>query len=311
MSARFFVVVFFFSIKRNQTDRCFILASIPIAYFIYLVVCFCCTPTQRKKRGSRCCVICAAVVALVLHINRPVMINRDCVMFLHWLQKREPLNGTGFLSKGFRCSCSAEKSCRSAEPCTTYFVLESAGTCDRSPPSRIFSLKILVRHLVSLKEVHKAAGSLCPDSAKCQPSSDCSLLQLDAMVSSALIMWGYSNMETLSDSEMLSAFSAFLLGLINSENTGGSKAGVRRDRAGFSAALDTDGLPEYELWLEIISHRCWEVSQLHLTCYTGKWSLWHCSINTFSVLSGLKSYCFANVKSCRCTRTCWSFYSVI
>lgn len=109
---------------------------------------------------------------------------------------------------------------------------------------------------MSLKEVHKAAGSLCPDSAKCQPLSDCSLLQLDAMVSSALIMWGYSNMETLSDSEMLSAFSAFLLGLINSENTGGSKAGVRRDRTGFSAALDTDGLPEYELWLEIISHRC-------------------------------------------------------
>lgn len=75
------------------------------------------------------------------------------------------------------------------------------------------------------------------------------------MVSSVLIMWGYSNTETLTDCEMLSAFSAFLLSLINSENTGASKAGVREDRAGFSAALEADGLPEYELWLEIISHR--------------------------------------------------------
>lgn len=36
----------------------------------------------REKR-SRCRVICAAAVALVLHINGLVMINRGCVMFLH------------------------------------------------------------------------------------------------------------------------------------------------------------------------------------------------------------------------------------
>lgn len=38
---------------------------------------------RERERESRCRVICAAAVALVLHINGPVMINRGCVMFLH------------------------------------------------------------------------------------------------------------------------------------------------------------------------------------------------------------------------------------
>ena len=58
------------------------------------------------------------------------------------------------------------------------------------------------------------------------------------MVSSALIMWGYSNTETLTDCEMVSAFSAFLLGLINSETRALLKPGLEEDRAGFSAALE-------------------------------------------------------------------------
>lgn len=68
-------------------------------------------------------------------------------------------------------------------------------------------------------------------------------------------------------------------------NTGASKAQVREDRAGCSAALGADGLPEYELWLEIISHRWWKAHSAtsHVT---------HSSINTFAVLSGLKAIAF-------------------
>lgn len=75
------------------------------------------------------------------------------------------------------------------------------------------------------------------------------------MVSSVLIMWGYSNTETLTDCEMVSAFSAFLLGLINSETQALLKLGLEKTELDFPPALEADGLPEYELWLEIISHR--------------------------------------------------------
>lgn len=92
-------------------------------------------------------------------------------------------------------------------------------------------------------------------------------------------------------------------------NTGAPKAKATEDRAGFSAALETDGRPGYELWLEIISHRWWKVSQWYLTCNAGKWSLRHSSINTSSVLSGLKAIAL-KVKCCRCTCTYWSFYRV-
>lgn len=61
------------------------------------------------------------------------------------------------------------------------------------------------------------------DSANCQ----------DAMVSSVLIMWGYSNTETLADCEMLSAFSAFLLGSINIETQAVLKPGLEKTELDF------------------------------------------------------------------------------
>lgn len=61
------------------------------------------------------------------------------------------------------------------------------------------------------------------DSAKCQ----------DAMLSSALIMWGYSNTETLTDCEMVSAFSAFLPNSINSETQAVPKPGLEETEPDF------------------------------------------------------------------------------
>lgn len=72
------------------------------------------------------------------------------------------------------------------------------------------SLKALISHLVRFfffLRNGQAAVSFQFNSTKCQ----------DTMVSSVLIMWGYSNTEILTDCEMVSAFSAFLLSLINSE----------------------------------------------------------------------------------------------
>lgn len=63
-------------------------------------------------------------------------------------------------------------------------------------------------------------------------------------------------MEILTECEMVSAFSAFLLSLINSETQAVLKLGLeKKDRAGFSASSEADGLPVYKLWFEIISHR--------------------------------------------------------
>ena len=53
------------------------------------------------------------------------------------------------------------------------------------------------------------------------------------MVSSVLIMWGYSNMETHTDCEMVSAFSAFLLSLINSETQAVLKLGLEKTELDF------------------------------------------------------------------------------
>lgn len=69
----------------------------------------------------------------------------------------------------------------------------------------------------------QAAVSSQFNSTKCQ----------DTMVSSVLIMWGYSNMETLTDCEMVSAFSAFLLSLINSEAQALIKLGLEETELDF------------------------------------------------------------------------------
>lgn len=69
-------------------------------------------------------------------------------------------------------------------------------------------------------------------------------------------MWGFSNTEILTECEMVSAFSAFLPSLINSETQAVLKLGLeKKDRDGFYASLKADELPVYKLWLEIISHR--------------------------------------------------------
>lgn len=46
-------------------------------------------------------------------------------------------------------------------------------------------------------------------------------------------MWGYSNMETLTDCEMVSAFSAFFLSLINSETQAVLKLGLEKTELDF------------------------------------------------------------------------------
>lgn len=107
-------------------------------------------------------------------------------------------------------------------------------------------------------------------------------------------MWGYSNTETLGGCEMESAFSAFLLSSINTETQALLKPGVREDRGGFSAALEADGLLEYDLWLEIISHRCWKVHNAPSHVASAKWSFFVTQLNKCMncPFSGFRSCCF-------------------
>lgn len=116
--------------------------------------------------------------------------------------------------------------------------LESTGTCDHCTTHSYYffflPLKIHVRHPVSFQRSAQkpptcsSAGSpLPPPATPAGVASHCRTAcsaKLDAMVSSSLIMWGYSNTETLGGCETQSAFSAFLPGLINGENTGACKA---------------------------------------------------------------------------------------
>lgn len=147
------------------------------------------------------------------------------------------MNGTGFLSGGEGGGCCAVPvRKRKLESCKTtqhtlfcmnlsldhssslphslklyFFIEESEGSYQ--PPCEVFFFLWN----------GQAAVSSQFNSTKCQ----------DTMVSSVLIMWGYSNMETLTDCEMLSAFSAFLLSLINSEAQALIKLGLEETELDF------------------------------------------------------------------------------
>lgn len=149
------------------------------------------------------------------------------------------MNGTGFLSGGGGgggcCAVPVRK--RKLKSCKTtqhtlfcmnlsldhssslphslklyFFIEESEGSYQ--PPCEVFFF--FLRN-------GQAAVSSQFNSTKCQ----------DTMVSSVLIMWGYSNMETLTDCEMVSAFSAFLLSLINSEAQALIKLGLEETELDF------------------------------------------------------------------------------
>lgn len=66
---------------------------------------------------------------------------------------------------------------------------------------------------------------------------------LDDTVCRCFYKMGYSNMETLINCEMVSAFPAQFQGLINSETLVFLKPRDTEDRRGFSAALEADGCP--------------------------------------------------------------------
>lgn len=65
-------------------------------------------------------------------INRPVMINGDCVMFLHWLWKREPMNGTRSLSRVYAVPAQRRENWRAAErhntPSFSFFCLHDSAS---------------------------------------------------------------------------------------------------------------------------------------------------------------------------------------